>query len=141
MSPLARLSGSCDGNSAVEFALVAPVLLALVFGIFVYGLYFSLWTSLQQLAGEAARASVAGITEQERGDLARRTIMSSLASYGMLRPDSLTVQAGFAPSDPNLFTVSLTYDASGLGLGAFAALLPTPPDRLASSATVRRGGS
>ena len=45
----------CGGTAAIEFALVAPVFLALLFGIIEYGRY--LWTlqALQQVAAEGAR--------------------------------------------------------------------------------------
>jgi hypothetical protein len=41
----------------VEFALIAPVLLALLFGIVDYGLYFSNVLSVQQGLGSAARGA------------------------------------------------------------------------------------
>ena len=129
------------GNAAVEFALIAPVLIVVVFGTIVFGLYFGVLNSVQQLASEAARASVAGVTEAERRDLARRFIQSAIPSYGLLRPYALSVSAGFEPADPNLFTVTLVYDASSLGLGAFSGVVPVPIDRVERSATIRRGGA
>lgn len=44
-----------DGATAVEFALVAPVLLLLVFGIIEYGLWFSDSLATRQGVREAAR--------------------------------------------------------------------------------------
>lgn len=130
-----------SGNSAVEFALVAPVLLVIVLGTMVFGLYFGVAHSVQQLASEAARAAVPGLTEQERGALARRFVAESIGSYGLLRASSLTVTAAFDPADPDLFRVTLVYDASGLGLSLFAALLPVPIERVERRAVVRRGGA
>lgn len=46
------------GASAVEFALVAPILLVLVFGIIEYGFWFSDSLSLRQGVREAARQGV-----------------------------------------------------------------------------------
>ena len=40
----------------MEFAIVAPVLVMLVFGILMYGGYFLMAHSVQQLANDAARA-------------------------------------------------------------------------------------
>lgn len=45
------------GASAVEFALVAPLLFGLLFGIVDYGLYFADVLSVQQGLGDAARAA------------------------------------------------------------------------------------
>ena len=61
-----RLGSDAGGSSAVEFAIVAPVLIALFAGIVVFGLYLGAMSSLRQLAAEAARASVAGVTDAER---------------------------------------------------------------------------
>lgn len=47
-----------DGATAVEFALVTPVLLLLVFGIIEYGLWFSDSLSTRQGVREAARQGV-----------------------------------------------------------------------------------
>lgn len=133
----------CDeaGNAAVEFALLAPVFLALLLGTLVYGLYFGVVHSVQQLASEAARASVPGLTEQERGALAQQFVTRALASYGLLKPNALRVAAAVDPSDPNLFKVTLTYDASSLGLNLFQSILPSPTSQVARSATIRRGGA
>ena len=47
-----------DGATAVEFALVVPILLLLVFGIIEYGLWFSDSLSSRQGVREAARQGV-----------------------------------------------------------------------------------
>ncbi|MFZ0325569.1 MAG: TadE family protein, partial [Actinomycetes bacterium] len=47
-----------DGASAVEFALVAPILLMILFGILEYGLWFSDSLSMRQGVREAARQGV-----------------------------------------------------------------------------------
>lgn len=121
--------------------MLAPVFLMMVAGTLAFGLYFGVAHSVQQLASEAARATVAGVSASERLSLARETVDASVGSYALLRPQSLTLQAGFAPSDPDLFTVTLSYDATSLGLGAFARLLTMPGNTVVRSATVRRGGA
>jgi hypothetical protein len=47
-----------DGASAVEFALLAPLLFALLFGIIQYGLWFGDSLSMKQGVREAARQGV-----------------------------------------------------------------------------------
>jgi Flp pilus assembly protein TadG len=49
------------GASAVEFALVAPLLFALLFGIVDYGLYFADVVTVQQGLGDAARTAVTAL--------------------------------------------------------------------------------
>lgn len=129
------------GNAAVEFALVAPLLLAMLLGTLGFGLYFGVAHSVQQLASEAARASVAGVSASERLSLALASVNAGVGTYALLRPQALTIQAGFAPSDPDLFTITLTYDGSSLGLNAFSGLLAMPGNVVVRSATIRRGGA
>ena len=50
------------GAAALEFALLMPLLLALVFGIIAYGYMFSFRQALSQAASEGARAAVGGPT-------------------------------------------------------------------------------
>lgn len=61
-----RFSRSLDATSAIEFALVAPVLLLLLFGIIGYGYILGVYHGVQQIAAEAARASVSGLNDTER---------------------------------------------------------------------------
>lgn len=120
---------------------MTPVFLLLVFGTIVYGMYFGVSHSLQQLAAEAARAAVSGITATERDELVRARIRDSIRAYGMLRQESLRIETAFDAVDPDLYRVNLTYDATHLGLGAFAAILPTPPETITRNAVIRRGGT
>jgi len=56
---LLRLHGRRDaGASAVEFALVAPILFIVLFGIIVYGFWFSDSLAMRQGVREAARQGV-----------------------------------------------------------------------------------
>lgn len=128
------------GGAAVEFALVAPVLLLLLGGILAFGVFLGAANTLRQLAAEAARASVAGVTDSERASLAQQRVSLSLASGGFFRPGSVDVQVGPDAGDPTLYTVTLSFDATALGLGTLAKLVPLPPNALRSTVSVRRGG-
>src|SRR3546814_8901086 len=46
------------GVAAIEFALIAPIFLILMFGIVVYGFYFGTCIALAHAASEGARASI-----------------------------------------------------------------------------------
>lgn len=128
------------GSSAVEFALVTPVLLVLLAGILAFGIFLGAANTLRQLAGEAARASVAGVTDAERASLAQQRVANSLASGSFFRPGSVDVQVGPDAGDPTLYTVTLSYDASALGIGTLAKLVPLPPQAMRSTVSVRKGG-
>jgi Flp pilus assembly protein TadG len=129
-----------QGGSAVEFALVAPVLLFLFAGITAFGICLGAANNLRQIAAEAARASVAGVTDTERATLAQNTVDRNLASGAMFRPGSVAVQVGPDPNDAAIYTVTITLDTTSLGINAFSRLLPMLPTVLRSTVSVRKGG-
>lgn len=129
-----------SGVAAIEFAIVAPVFFLMVFGLLAYAIYFGMVHSVQQLAADAARASVAGITADERTALARSNVANALANYPLLDPRRLTVAAAPSGSDPNLFTVDLRYDASTNTIFALEGIVPMPPRIIERQAVIRRGG-
>ena len=85
-----------SGASAVEFALMLPLFLAIIFGIVVFGSYLAMVHGVQQLAAEAARSSVAGISDTERNSLATNYVAANAATYPLIVPANLSVNA--APS-------------------------------------------
>lgn len=102
-----------DGATAVEFALVLPLLLAIVFGIICFGQYFAIANSLQQLAAEAARHSVLELGATQRAALAESFIDDAGERFTFLGNDKVTrsVQTFSAPV-PGI-QVTLTYDLQG----------------------------
>lgn len=132
---------SCtQGSSAVEFALLVPVLLIVFAGIMVFGIYLGASHNLRQLASDAARASIAGVSDDERGQLARQRVSAALAEGAMFKPGTVTVQVGADPADATLYTVTLSFDARTLGFSGLSGLVPLPPDLIRSSVSIRRGG-
>jgi Flp pilus assembly protein TadG len=118
------------GASAVEFALVAPVLLLIVFGIVQYGLMFSLRQTLSQASAEGARAAAvaqSGVTSgpyspsSEAQSAVVAALGSSYACSGGLLTKSGTevgtcVVASTTAACPSgtctTWSVTLTYDYS-----------------------------
>lgn len=129
-----------SGASAIEFALVAPVLIVLAVGILVYGLYFGTAHSVQQLAADAARASVAGLSDTERTSIAQTHVATNAASYPLIAPDKITVAAGPLDADANQFEVTVEYDASELPIFGLDQLVPVPSPTIRRTSTIRRGG-
>lgn len=109
---LQRMRSDEGGAVAVEFALIAPLLFALMFGTICFGYFFLLAHSVQQLAAEAARASVYGITDAERQTLAADYLQNSGSRFPVLDQQALQgtvdVLGGAAPS----ITVAVEYDLS-----------------------------
>lgn len=82
-----RRRGRADerGAAAVEFALVVPLLLLIVFGVISYGYLLSFRQGLSQAAAKAARAAaVSGAdTEAEKVSAARDAVGDALDFYGV----------------------------------------------------------
>ncbi len=126
------------GVAALEFALLAPALLLLTLGGIFFGFYVVVCLAVTQVAGEAARASVAGLTAPERSQLAQASAAVQLASYGpLLLPSLATVTAQPVAGNPLLFQVSVTYNFLAGGLPA---LLPVPVSNPSATAVVSCGG-
>lgn len=129
-----------EGAIAVEFAMIAPVFLMMVFGIIMYGSYLAVVHGVQQLAAEAARSSVAGLSESERSTLASSYITGNVNTYPLIDPAKLTVNAATSVSDANVFVVSVNYDASGMFIYSLPTFVPMPSPAIVRSAAIPRGG-
>lgn len=138
MPHLPRLIHDRRGSAAVEFAFVMPIVLVLLFGIVAFGAVVSVDNGLQQLVAEAARASVAGLTDTERKQLAQASVTANAPSYPFIDPTKL----GLATADPSSssFQVTVTYDMSGLFAYRLLSGLPLPAAAVKRSAVVQRGG-
>lgn len=139
-----RLKGcvnECSGAAAVEMAIVFPLFLTVVLGILAYGIYFGAAHSAQQLAADAARVSIAGLTENERNSLAVDFVRQHAADYPLLWPEHVSIQAGPSAERADDFKVVVTFDARVLPIWSMAAFLPLPSDQIERAAVVRRGGA
>lgn len=127
------------GATAVEFAMVLPLFLTMVFGIVVFGSYLAVVHGVQQLAAEAARSSVAGMTESERGSLASTYVSANANTYPLIDASHLSVNAATSPANANVFVVTVNYDASSMFIYALP-FVPMPPSGIVRSAAVPYGG-
>ena len=71
LRPIAELWTDLRGSNAVEFALIAPVLMFVVMGIICAALYLAMMNSLAQVAADTARYAMIGLDPAERAKLAR----------------------------------------------------------------------
>jgi len=60
-----RIIKSEKGASAVEFALILPILIMLVFGIFWFGIAYNNYIALTHAAREGARLAAVNMDEEE----------------------------------------------------------------------------
>ena len=124
------------GSAVIEFALVLPLLACLLFGVLGYGQYFLLANSVQQLANDAARATVGGLNSTERSTLAQQSVAAEVPALTDLvaaRVTTSTAEAG------GFVTVTVRYDASQIAI-LHTGLLPMPSTTIERSAVARPGG-
>lgn len=128
------------GTAAVEFAILSPIYLLFLFGMIAYGIYLGASHSVQQLASEAARLSVAGLHEAERREMALDYIASHSQGYGLVDPAKLAITVADSPSDKSRFVVDLRYDARHLPIWNLFDGVVLPSTTIERRSTVRIGG-
>jgi Flp pilus assembly protein TadG len=127
-----RLFRDSRGAAALEFAIIAPILLLLFCGMLVYGYWFHLGQSVQTLATEGARASIGGLDAIERRDLALAYIDAQAPDSGLASAD-LTREV---EATATVTRVTVRLDVSHNALMTLARLLPAPPQTIQRSAVV-----
>jgi Flp pilus assembly protein TadG len=129
-----------SGSLAVEFALIAPVLIASMLGMAAYGIYFGAAHSVQQLSADSARIAVAGMSSNEREQLVKDYITKNSGDYMFLDPNAITVHVTDAAADPTQSNVSIRYDATDLPIWNLYLPLPLPAKTISRTSTIRIGG-
>lgn len=128
------------GTSAIEFAIIAPVFLLLIAGMLAYGIYFGAANVVQQAAAEAARASVAGLDNEERRELAAAAVASALTDDGFMKLELAQVEVTSDPAAPDVYAITVSYDASGLPIWDLGPPLPLPSSTIRRTSAIRAGG-
>jgi len=130
------------GAAAVEFALVLPLLLLLVFGIIAYGYMLSFRQSMSQAAAEGARAAAVNVNAGARESEAIAAVNEALGAYGVSCSDpgmdcDYTLVSGGGTCSTQCAEITLTYDYEA------EPLIPVPlvgfamPDTLSYGASAR----
>lgn len=129
-----------SGLAAVEFILVAPLFLMLIFATALFGVYFGTWLAVSNAAAESARASIAGLSNTERATLAETTAKTIFAGYAPTFNWTKVkdFKAAAVTGSPNLFQVTITYDISALKLLPFSDLVTG--NSLTATSIVPNGG-
>lgn len=124
---LARLHRDGNGAVMVEFALIAPAMLAMLFGVFQFGLGMQNYNALRSITSEVARYAVIDAqdaaahsdmtmrdTNEELQDYARE--IATVAPYG-LQDSRLTVTVTSVPTrvdGASERTISLQYNVPSM---------------------------
>jgi Flp pilus assembly protein TadG len=128
------------GAAALEFAILAPVMLLFTAGMMAYGIYFGAAHSLQQLAADAARTSVAGLSDAERASLVGAFLDADADGYVFIDRRRLSYAVAPDAGDPDEYRVTLSYDARTLPIWNLYLPLPLPKRTISFSSTIRMGG-
>lgn len=129
-----------NASSAVEFALIAPVFLLLTFGLIAYAIYFGAAHSVQQIAADATRTSIAGLTDVERDSLVSAYIDANAGGYLLIELDHISYEIGNSPDDANQYRVMVAFDARELPIWNLHVPLPLPSSSIRYASTIRKGG-
>lgn len=132
-----KMTSDRSGATAVEFALLAPILVVLTFGSIQWGLYFGVAHSVQQLCNDAARVAVAGMNAKEREGLVKAHVAKRGADYSFLRKERIKSSV---KDDGEVIVVRTDYDASNLPIFALKGLMPVPPATITQKSVVALGG-
>lgn len=78
------LFGDRRAASAVEFALLAPVFFALLFGVVAVGVYMQNYNAIRSLANDAAR--FAAVEYQKNNKISAATMEDNIKAQGLAAP-------------------------------------------------------
>lgn len=135
-----RMVSDQRGTAIVEFAILLPVLASLLMGILCFGLYFGAAHSVQQLAADAARHSIAGETLAERRTMVTGFVTTHGPSYFLVRPERLSEVSATEQSGGRL-RVRIAYDATWLPIFGFSRVLPLPPATITRDCVILGAGA
>lgn len=117
-------------GAAVEFAILAPALLALVAGGIFYSRWFTVASQTQNLASDGARAAVAGLDDDERRQIVDGLMTGAVVTVPLEKGSTRTWQVS---RDGDLYSVSVTTVLPDYDL---AKLVPMPERNVTRAAVV-----
>ncbi|MGV2291782.1 TadE/TadG family type IV pilus assembly protein [Trinickia sp. YCB016] len=130
MKRLAALAKRDDGVVALEFALVLPFLMMVLFGIVDVSLLLCDKAVITNASREAARAGVVvrvpPLTAAQITTVALNYAQNSLITGGTATTPTVTVNQSSGTSSGNPLTVTVSYTYEGLFVGSALSVLTGP---------------
>ena len=112
--------------------MVLPVLILFLFTIVTYGSWLALAHAVQQSANEAARAAIAGLSQDERAGIARDAAETVLRRSYQVARERVTVAV---QDDGGAIAVTVAYDASDNAMLSLP-LVPRPPATIVRTSAI-----
>jgi Flp pilus assembly protein TadG len=128
------------GVAALEFAMIAPVLLLMLLGMACFGAYLMFLHEVQELSSSAARSSVAGLSEGERDSLAQAFVANDVAQSALLSMTDLTVTTATSGTPPTNYSVTVSYNLKDTPIPMLAGLVTVPLNSITRTSTIEFGG-
>lgn len=121
-----RLGVDAKGTAAIEFAMVASIFLAILFGVMAFGFQFATRIALSYAVAEGGRAAVAGVDFAERKQLGEAAMVYVLNAYAPLvdpsKATAAVIDDGLTADGQHKLLVSIAYSDTRF------AILPFVPD-------------
>jgi Flp pilus assembly protein TadG len=119
------------GASAVEMALLLPLLILMLDGVLEFGLILHNQSVLTSAANLAARAGIvnrsAKLNDTQIAEIASNYCIDGLISLGTTTPATVTVVQSADSTYPNPLRVTVSYSFKGLFVGGLLSALQTYP--------------
>lgn len=135
-----RFAACRKGTAAVEFALLSPLYILVLMGLIAYGIYIAAAHSVQQIAADAARIAVGGMSDLERRDLVTTFVSEHSDGYAFVKAEKLSVSVSETAAGSEYFVVTISYDAADLPIWQLVTNLPLPSTAIIRRSVVRIGG-
>jgi len=127
------------GLAALEFAVLAPVLLMLAFSVIVYSIYFTTLYGVRQASSEGARAALAGLSSAERSTLAQERAQEVAESFRAIVGGNNAFVVETQSEGSEVFKVTVSYDMSGSPIMNYAGFIPLPSSTVEATTRVTNG--
>ncbi len=128
------------GMAALEFALVAPLMLLIMLATTAMGAYLMFVHEVQELASSAARSSVAGLNPAERDSIAQQFVANAVSNSALLNSADLTVQTATTGSPADNYSVTISYALKDTPIPMLSTMIAIPLNNISRTSTVEFGG-
>ena len=138
-----RSAGRRDGMAMVEFVIILPVLLMLVFAIIEFGVLFGRWQTVSNAAREGARTAVVyrtGCNSASVESEVRARVKDYASPLGITIADGDIAISGVCGDSTTSSTVTVTYPYSFEVLPNFATTV-SPSINLVGNSVMRNEGN